>query len=662
MTRFQRIVIGTSLALALLASLPGCFRKVSVFGLNSPDGKLSFVLEQRKGLNWSVSRAGVPVITNGELGVLVGDPPRVIPSPGSRVSLLSRKSIDTTWTNSFGERLIVRDRYNEAVLSLETAKDRGEEITLQVRAYDEGIAFRYGIRGSGGITVRGEKTTFPFPSSETPVWTTTSAQGPITKGPVGDVKACVDRPVLAEIKPGLVAAVGEAGLVDYSRMRFTASNNALVAALERDTNGAVIPFSFSGEFFTPWRFVMAAESPAKLAESNDFILNLNDKSKIPDTSWIKPGKVIRDKTLTTQGGKACIDFAADQKLDYVLLDAGWYGPEGSDASVATGVNIDPARYIGPLDLQEVMTHARHKGVGVILYVNYRALQNGRIDTLLPLFKSWGVAGIKFGFVPVGNREVTRRLHEWIAKAAAHGMILDIHDEYRPTGITRTWPNVLTAEGIRGDEENKKRPADNAQILKSLFTRCLMGPSDQTNCYFNREIVGRLGSHGSQLAKTIVIPSALQTLFWYDCPPGSPAAKEGGFIDPSVTEMEFFRRLPTVWDETRFLEGKPGAYASVARRKGDTWYLGCLNGDESRTFAFPLGFLNPGTAYRMEIFRDDPASPSATGVSKETVMIDGGAPFGFRRDVAPRNGFAAILTPLTGKNGDRSPSNTSPLPK
>jgi len=279
-------------------------------------------------------------------------------------------------------------------------------------------------------------------------------------------------------------------------------------------------------------------------------------------------------------------------------------------------------------------------------VNYRALRNGRIDTILPLFKSWGVAGIKFGFVPVGDREATKHLHEWIAKAAAHGMILDIHDEYRPTGITRTWPNVLTVEGIRGDEENKNRPADNAQILKSLFTRCLMGPSDQTNCYFNNEIVGRLGSHGSQLAKTIVIPSALQTLFWYDRPPGSPAGREGGVIDPSVTEMEFFRQLPTTWEETRFLEGKPGAFASVARRKGDVWYLGCLNGDEARTFSFPLGFLKPGTAYRMEIFHDDPSSPSVTKISKETVLIKGDAPFSLHRDVAARNGFASILTPLT----------------
>lgn len=643
---FHRVVALSALSLVALACFPGCFRKAAVFGLNSPDGKLSFVLEDHGGLIWSVTRAGVPVITNGALGVVIGNPPRLLPSPESKVSLLSSRSVDTTWTNSFGERLLVRDRYNEEVFSLQPETGRGEKITLQVRAYDEGIAFRYGIRGAGEITVKGEKTTFPLPSPDTPVWTTTSAQGPILKGPVSGLKACVDRPVLAEIGNGLVAAVGEAGLVDYSRMRFTASNNALVATLERDTNGTVIPFGFTNGFFTPWRFVMVAESPSKLAESSDFVLNLNEPSKIDDTSWIKPGKVIRDRTLTTQGGKACIDFATEQNLGYVLLDAGWYGPEGKDSSVATGVNIDPARYTGPLDLPEVMAYARQKGVGVILYVNYRALRNGRIDTILPLFKSWGVAGIKFGFVPVGDREVTKRLHEWIEKAAAQGMVLDIHDEYRPTGITRTWPNVLTAEGIRGDEENKKRPADNAQILKSLFTRCLMGPADQTNCYFDNEIVGRLGSHGSQLAKTIVIPSSLQTLFWYDLPPGAPPRGGGGVIDPSVTEMEFFRQLPTTWEETRFLEGKPGAFASVARRKGDVWYLGCLNGDEARTFSFPLGFLKPGTAYRMEIFHDDPSSPSVTKISKETVLIKGDAPFSLHRDVAARNGFAAILTPLT----------------
>jgi len=647
------ILSSASLALALIGSLPGCSRPTKAV-LQSPDGKISFILERGKQLSWSVTRDGSPVITNGELGVVIGDPPRVIPSSDNSVTLLSTRSIDTAWTNAFGERRVVRDHCNEALFSFGSKSPHGDDVTLQVRAYDEGVAFRYAVKGRGKITVKGEKTSFPLPSPETPVWTTVMAQGPISRGPVSGVKTCVDRPVLAEISPNLVAAIGEAALVDYARMRFTGSNNALVAALERDTNGMVIPFGFTGPFYTPWRFVMVASSPSKLAESNDFILNLNEPSRIPDTSWIKPGKVIRDKTLTTQGAKACVDFAAEQKLDYVLLDAGWYGPEGSSDSLATGVNIDPARYIGPLDLPAVIRYAREKGIGIILYVNYRALQNGRIDKLLPLFRSWGVAGIKFGFVQVGNREVTRSLHEWIAKVAAHRMILDIHDEYRPTGITRTWTNVLTVEGIRGDEENKKLPADNAQVLKSLFTRCLMGPADQTNCYFSREIVERLGSHGSQLAKTIVIPSALQTLFWYDRPAGSPAEKQGGIIDHSVAEMEFFRRLPTVWDKTLFLEGKPGAYASVARCKDGVWYLGCLNGNEARTFSLPLGFLDPGTSYRMEIFYDDPASPSVTKVSKETLLVNSGTAFG--REVTARNGFAAILTPLPQHSTERTTAN------
>ena len=169
-----------------------------------------------------------------------------------------------------------------------------------------------------------------------------------------------------------------------------------------------------------------------------------------DTSWIKPGKVIREITLTDAGAEACLDFAVEHNFQYVEFDAGWYGHEYDDASDATTITLDPKRSKGPLDLRGFIDRANERGIGVILYVNRRCLER-QLDEILPLFKEWGVKGVKYGFVRVGSQEHTSWLHDAIRKAAEHELLVDVHDEYRPTGYSRTYPNLLTQEGVRGDE-------------------------------------------------------------------------------------------------------------------------------------------------------------------------------------------------------------------
>jgi alpha-glucosidase len=292
-----------------------------------------------------------------------------------------------------------------------------------------------------------------------------------------------------------------------------------------------------------------------------------------------------------------------------------------------------------LDLPAVIAHATRQNIGVVLYVNRRALE-AQLDTLLPLYRQWGVAGIKFGFVNVGPQPWTRWLHDAIARCAEHELMVNVHDEYRMTGVERTHPNFMTAEGIRGDEESPP----NEMVLRTIFTRGLAGAGDHTNCYFARR-VRTMGSHASQLAKTVCLYSPWQYLFWYDRPPDAPGAGGAGggaSVLQDVPVLSFFARLPTVWDETRWLEGHPESHATVARRKGDRWFLGALNGSAPRAFRVPLDFLPANQTFRLELFSDDPEVNTVTQVRVETALVTRATVL--ERAVAARHGLAAILTP------------------
>jgi len=400
---------------------------------------------------------------------------------------------------------------------------------------------------------------------------------------------------------------------------------------------------------TPWRFVMVADSPGRLLENNDLVLNLNDPCAIADTSWIKPGKVIREVTLTTIGGKACVDFAARRGLQYVEFDAGWYGHEYDDASDARAVNVDPKRSKGPLDLHEVIRYANEHGIGIILYVNRRALER-QLDDILPLYRKWGVKGVKYGFVNVGSQQWTSWLHEAIRKAAQHQLMVDVHDEYRPTGYSRTYPNLMTVEGISGDET---KPV-NSQTLTVLFARFLAGPADNTICYYDKRVDDN-ATHAYQLAKAVCLFSPWQFLYWYDRPAGSPQKVGGaGGAETGIgnePELEFYDHLPTVWDDTRVLHGRIAEYAVIARRNGENWLVACMNSGEPRTFDVPLNFLPAGRKYVAHIYSDDPSVPTRTHVKIERFIVDAGTVL--KMAVGAQGGEAVRLVPAG--DADRFPA-------
>jgi alpha-glucosidase len=395
----------------------------------------------------------------------------------------------------------------------------------------------------------------------------------------------------------------------------------------------------------PWRVIMLADSPGQLLERNDILLNLNDACAIEDTPWIKPGKVIREVTLSTAGGKACVDFAVKHNLQYVEFDAGWYGPENDDASDARGVHLDPKRSKGPLDLQEVIQYAGERGIGIILYVNHKALER-QLDELLPLYQSWGVKGIKFGFVNVGTQKWTSWLHSAIRKAAEHQLMVDVHDEYRPTGWSRTYPNFMTQEGIRGDEERQP----NSMSLTTLFTRMLAGAGDNTICYYD-ERVDRQATHAYQLAKAVCFYSPWQFLCWYDRPfisrEATGRAADARNMIGDEPELEFFDHCPTVWDDTKVLHGRIGEYAVLARRSGDSWFVGAMNSEEPRSLDVPLNFLDADKRYAAYVYSDDPTVPTRTHVKIEQRTVDRGTVL--KVALPARGGQAIRFIPAQGKD-------------
>lgn len=518
-------------------------------------------------------------------------------------------TIDQTWQPVYGERSLITDRYNELELALRSDENQ-KEMTLFIRLYDEGLAFRYAFNELDfwNRTLVAEKTQFLF-ANDCDTWIAGNAQSAYSKKKLSNLSGAADRPQVIQVNDHRFVAIGEAALVDYSRMKLEKSDTGL--GVQSVLSGKV-NLELAG-YQSPWRYVMVASHPGLLVQNNYFLLNLNEPNRISNTSWIKPGQVIREVTLTTEGGLACVDFAAENNIAYVEFDAGWYGDEYNQESDASTVTVDPKRSKGPLDLHQVIDYANQKGVGIILYVNMKALAK-QLDQILPLYKKWGVKGLKYGFVDVGDQYSTAWLHHAVRKAAKYELMVDIHDEYRPTGYSRTYPNLITQEGIRGDEESPTLD----QAIYTLYNRMICGAGDYTNCYFAERVTEKMGGRAAQLAKRVAIYSPWQFIYWYDRPEKSPARAGGAGSAESVIRKDavtdFYCSIPTVWDDTHFLDGEMGEYAVVARRSSSDWYISILNAGEKRRISLPLDFLKDTSGYKATFYYQ------ASGKKKDVVSI------------------------------------------
>ncbi len=630
-----------SVVVLLLMTVGLCLAAQQEVTVQSPDGHIQLTVrcDEATGgqIRYSVLCDGKPMIIDSHLGLKLVDIPAF--NNGFNIMDVELDQVNNVWKPVYGQWSEIPDRYRQASISLQTTDSAGYQMILTMRAYDEGIAFRYEIPAQKGLSdfvIEREYTEFNFMADHA-CWATPRAQKVYQRVTLNTIDGQCERPLTIKTADGRFMAIAEAALVDYARTNIKSNPDKTYSIL---TNlGSSV--KASGSLTTPWRVAMLAETAGELLENSHLLLNLNKPCELLDTTWIKPGKVIREGTLTTQGGIACVDFAVKHNLQYIEFDAGWYGPENNENSDATTITLDPKRSKGPLDLQRVIDYANKKDIGVILYVNRRALEK-QLDEILPLYQKWGVAGLKYGFVNVGSQKWTTWLHEAVRKAAKYQMMVDIHDEYRPTGYSRTYPNLMTQEGIRGDEESPS----NAHSLKTLFTRMVAGAADNTICYFAPR-VDDMGSSASQLAKAVCFYSPWQFVYWYDCPTGSPKAKgpsksRNNFI-AEVPDLEFFDRVPTVWDDTKVLHGEIGKYATIARRSGDTWFVGTINGTADYELTLPLSFLSPGQKYKATIFSDDRRSPAPTYVRVDKKMVDKDTVL--KASIRANNGQAIIFDPI-----------------
>ncbi len=578
----------------------------------SPDSKHVFDFYQKKNQDgtltmfYSVSFNNRPVVLESKLDIQLDNHiwERALakfwdqPKNWNDVMVFDKIETSThneTWKPLYGERSEIKDNYNAATIFF-SRKDKSEySMNIEVRAYNEGIAFRYYFPMHPDALyhkVTAENTEFTMPEGTT-AWWTQWAQAPYYEKPLKDWEDESERPLTMKLADDLYTCITEAKQIDFARAMFKLSKekkNTIQVSLY-SVSDMVTPFA------TPWRVVMAANRIGDLLEHNDIILNLNDASRIVNTDWIKPGKIMRETTLTTINAKACIDFCAKHNMQYILFDWKWYGPSMDFRSDASQVVVPD------LDMKEVVAYGKSKGIGVWVYVNQHALQH-QADKIFPIYKEWGLAGVKFGFVQYQTQGWSAWVQELVKKAADNNLMVNIHDEYRPNGYSRTYPNLLTQEGIRGNEEFPE--ATHNTILP--FTRMIAGAADYTVCYFDPRIKN---THAHQLAFPVIYYSPLQTFYWYD----TPARIQ------EVPELEFFDKVPVTWDDTKVIHDKIGEYVTIARRSGADWFLGTIGNNDARKIETSLSFLSPDQKYIANIYTDDDATLTATKVKITRLIVD-----------------------------------------
>ena len=592
--------------------------------LSSPNGKYQFVFSQKDGkLTYRLDYADKKVVEEGELGVNIDnhlvesamgipvDTNRVW-TKGMEVTSVEHRSEDNTWKTVYGEYSQIRDHYNEMTLHLlkggkhegsGTAYDKRQQYLLDiiVRAYDEGVAIRYHFpEATNGLFmhITDDLTSFRFaPGAEAYhyAWAQSHANKVKLLKSEAAWKEEAERPLTLHLANGLYAAIGEATLTDFVRGKLKLKADHELQMAMFDSADIITAYDM------PWRFIMVGEKAIDLINNKQMVLNLNAPCQIADTSWIKPGKAFRVCRLDMKTCLAGVDFCVDRGLQYIELDAGWYGPEMKMSSSA--LKVLESRDI---DMPKLCAYAKSKGIGVWVYVNQRALYQ-ELDQLLPLYEKWGISGIKFGFVQIGSQDWTTWLHQAVRKCADHHIMVDIHDEYRPTGWSRTYPNLMTQEGIGGNEEMPD--AEHNTILP--FTRFLCGPADYTPCYFNGRVKN---TKAHQLAMPVVYYSPVTFLYWYDL----PNAYKG------EQELDFWKHCPTVWEESKALQGEIGEFVVQARRSGDDWFVGAMTGLQARDITINTAdFLQKGKKYRVEIYNDDPALNTRTKVSSTVQTLKAG---------------------------------------
>lgn len=587
--------------------------------ISSPDGSISmgiFLEDDESGGNdlcYNMTIDGTQVVGTSKLGIQLGVGTEYL---GSDLNLLdiNSTSINRTYTLVSGEMDEYPEVCNQVMLTFNETTPDNRTLVLKARAYDQGISFRYSVPSQDGITsatITQERTQFSLGSMDS-CHAEYGVEGTYSKVDVNSVKQNCEVPLTVETSSGHLLSIGEADLMDHSRMMIKPSldPNTLQVQMYSTANK-------NAPFMTPWRVILAGRSFPDLANNAHILYSMCPDPVFENTSWIRQGKAFRDTSLTTSGCKAIIDFCSDRGMQYVHLDAGWYGDEHSTSSDASTVSAPN------LNMTEVIRYGKENDVGVIVYVNNKALSR-HYTTLFPLYEQWGLAGVKFGFVDGRSQAGINQIQDYLEKAAEHHLVVDIHDNLRPTGLTRTYPNLLTMEGVRG-QEHFPTSTHNTNLP---FTRGLAGPIDYTPR--SKANTGKT-TIPHQLALPIVYHSPLTYMFWYNRP--------SNLVDRK--ELEMWKDLPTIWNESRFLSGGPGDHASVLRRSVDIWYYAFLNGLKHKDMELDLSFLDDGVQYQALIIQNGPNS--TIKYTNYSVNND----FHLSESIPPKGGLTIRFTPQEG---------------
>jgi alpha-glucosidase len=617
----------------------------------SPDGRVAIeiALGADGALTYRVTHDGADVISPSPVGLILATDRPDQPyagqfSGGLAVLSHARARGEDAYSPVHGKTSQVRDGYESVLVRAQETGGRRRMLNIEARAYDSGAAFRLVLPPQDKLDVvkiRAETTRFDFPRDYACTGLNlgrydNSHEGEFDTVPARQIRPhhLYDSPLVCRTGRGAETfALAESDLEAYAGMYFSGRGDGglgVEANLSPRPDAAGIavstPMTADG-VKTPWRVVMLADRPEALIESN-LIDALAAPSRIADTTWIKPGKSawdwwsgplmpeIPDAGANDATYTALIDFAGRFGLPYMLIDEGWARGAGGGGYMRPESDI--TRMAPGVDLPRLIAHGRSKGVGLWLWVNWKALDR-QMDEALPLYERLGVKGIKVDFMDRQDQPMVDFYHRLLSKAAEHHLMVDLHGAYAPRGLQRTWPNYMTQEGVLGAEYNKWSGRVTASHNVSLaYTRGLLGPMDYTPggfrnvtpAAFEARNTGPLvkTTRAHQLAMYVVYTSA------FACLADAPSAYETADKRPAPG-ADFLMAVPTTWDETRAVAGEFGRYVVVARRSGRDWYVGAMNDETARTISLPLGFLKGGR-WKVERWSDG-ASPTdvATVVSR-----------------------------------------------
>ena len=598
--------------------------------VTSPDGaiKVSVGVASEKPY-YQVTYGSKDLVLPSHLGFVLNDG-----QLGERVEMKGSKtaSTDETWTQLWGEDETVVNRYNELTVNFKERTGQKRMMTVVFRVFDDGVGFRYILPGTKPgaeyqimdelteITLAHDAKAWSIPSNRTEYF-----EG-IFEADLLSRKDTVCTPLTIEYEDSLVLALHEAALVDYASINLTPRTRndgsiRLLTALTPWQNGVKV--YCQDETRTPWRTIIIGKRPGDLMTSR-LMLNLNEPCEWEDTSWIEPGRYLgiwwsihkKQNTwemgpthgATTENVKRYIDFAARHGFSGVLAE-GWNPGWGE------GEQISYLKSYPDFDIEEVCNYALSKGVRFIGHTetwgNTRLLEE-QMDEAFAWFSRLGIRAVKTGYVGhyFDGKELAksqygiRHYRKVIETAAKHHIMIDNHEPAMPTGLQRTLPNLMTQEGVRGQEYNAwdvKGGNPPAHTVTLPFTRCLAGPTDFTPAIFNfSEVVPGTHPHSTlakQLGEFVVIYSPLQM---------AADAIENYEGQPALT---FIESCPTTWSKTLVPHGEIGKYVTVARkeRSGDNWWVGSITNEEARTLVLQLDFLDEGATYRAVIYEDGPTA-------------------------------------------------------